>query len=315
MNRFAAAFFTMFFAAAAFQSAGIDVPDTVRQGETIRIDAAPNAASARMAGRTVPLFNEAGRAAGLMPVEVNQTPGIQDLEILDAGGRVLQKKSVTVQHVPFPVQNIIISASKKQVKPSPGEMETVAALRQSVTPDKLWVEPFARPVDDCQNSPFGVRRLHNGVATGNYHRGLDQRSRRGTPIRAITDGMVRIVRMFNIHGGLVGIDHGQGLTSFYLHMSRLAAKEGARVRRGDVIGYVGSTGFATGPHLHWQLTVNGVPVNPHQWVKGIEPCVERPPAKKPAGKKPTARKPRRQRKIDRNLRARHGIKTVSVSHQ
>jgi murein DD-endopeptidase MepM/ murein hydrolase activator NlpD len=177
------------------------------------------------------------------------------------------------------------------VKPSPGEMETVAALRNSVTPEKLWVEPFTKPVDDCQNSPFGVRRLHNGVATGNYHRGLDQRSRRGAPIRAIADGIVRIVRMFNIHGGTVGIDHGQGVTSFYLHMSRFAANEGEHVRRGDVIGYAGSTGFATGPHLHWQLTVHGVPVNPHQWVKGIEPCAERPAAKKATAKK---RKPRRR---------------------
>jgi murein DD-endopeptidase MepM/ murein hydrolase activator NlpD len=125
------------------------------------------------------------------------------------------------------------------------------------------------------NSPFGVRRLHNSEPTGNYHRGLDQRSKRGTPVRAITGGVVRIVRMFNLHGGTVGIDHGEGVTSFYLHLSRFHVKEGARVRGGDVVGYAGSTGFATGPHLHWQLTVNGVPVNPHQWVEGIAPCPEK----------------------------------------
>jgi murein DD-endopeptidase MepM/ murein hydrolase activator NlpD len=76
-------------------------------------------------------------------------------------------------------------------------------------------------------------------------------------------------------------------------MSRFEAKEGERVRRGEVIGYVGSTGFATGPHLHWQLTVNGVPVNPHQWVQGIEPCAAPPAAKKSVAKKP--RKPHRSR--------------------
>jgi murein DD-endopeptidase MepM/ murein hydrolase activator NlpD len=249
-----------------------ELPDSVRQGDTIRISAAQNAVSARMGVRTVPLFDEDGKATGLMPIEVNQTPGPYDLEILDAAGRVIQKKSITVEHVEFLTQNIVISPSKKQIKPSPGEMETVAALRNTVTPERFWTEPFMPPTKDCMNSPFGVRRLHNGVATGNYHRGLDQRSRRSTPVRAITGGNVRIARMFNLHGGTVGIDHGQGVTSSYLHLSRFTVKEGARVRRGDVIGYVGSTGFATGPHLHWQMTVNGVPVSPHQWVRGIEPC-------------------------------------------
>jgi murein DD-endopeptidase MepM/ murein hydrolase activator NlpD len=281
--------FTAMFAVAlriaAAQTTLTGVNDTVKQGDTIRISVSPNAASARMGGRTIALFKDEGKATGLMPVEVNHKPGPQTLEILDASGRVVVHKTITVEYVPFPEQNIVISRSKKELKPSPGEMETVAALRNAVTPERFWSEPFTKPTDDCQNSPFGVRRLHNGAPSGNYHRGLDQRSRRGTPIRAIADGMVRIVRMFNVHGGTVGIDHGQGLTSFYLHMSRFEAQEGAHVRRGDVIGYVGSTGFATGPHLHWQLTVNGVPVNPHQWVKGIEACVQDPPAKKSPPKK------------------------------
>jgi murein DD-endopeptidase MepM/ murein hydrolase activator NlpD len=101
--------------------------------------------------------------------------------------------------------------------------------------------------------------------------------------------------MWNVHGGTVGIDHGQGLASYYLHLSRFKAKEGERVRKGDIVGYVGATGFATGPHLHWQMTVNGVPVNPHEWVSGIEPCIEQPaPAKKPA-KPPKKRQLRRTR--------------------
>jgi murein DD-endopeptidase MepM/ murein hydrolase activator NlpD len=225
-----------------------------------------------MGNRTIRLFPSGGKAEGLLPVEVNQTPGLQNIEILDASGSVMQKRSVTIEHVPFPTQNIVISRSKKQLKPSPGEMKAIAALRDLVTPSRLWVEPFARPTDDCQNSPFGVRRLHNGEVTGNYHRGLDQRSRRGTPVRAISAGVVQIARMWNLHGGTVGIDHGQGMASFYLHLSQFNTTKGAHVRGGDVIGYVGATGFATGPHLHWQITINGVAVNPHQWVAGIEPC-------------------------------------------
>jgi|ERR1017187_9675817 murein DD-endopeptidase MepM/ murein hydrolase activator NlpD len=84
-------------------------------------------------------------------------------------------------------------------------------------------------------------------------------------------GIVKIVREWNLHGRTVGIDRGQGLESIYLHMAKLAVAEGATVRKGDVIGYVGSTGRSTGPHLHWSLYANGVPVNPLDWVQ-VAPC-------------------------------------------
>ena len=118
-------------------------------------------------------------------------------------------------------------------------METVAALRKAVTDTRYWSEPFERPLPGCMTSPFGVRRLHNGKRTGGYHGGIDQRGSAGTPIRAIADGVVAIVRPYNIHGNVVGIDHGQGVASLYLHMSKFATKEGAKVSKGDVIGYVG----------------------------------------------------------------------------
>jgi murein DD-endopeptidase MepM/ murein hydrolase activator NlpD len=89
----------------------------------------------------------------------------------------------------------------------------------------------------------------------------------GAPIHAVAAGTVRIVQMFQLRGGTVAIDHGQGLETIYMHMSRFAAKEGQKVKAGDVIGYVGSTGRATGPHLHWSLYANGHPVSPNQWVK------------------------------------------------
>jgi murein DD-endopeptidase MepM/ murein hydrolase activator NlpD len=79
------------------------------------------------------------------------------------------------------------------------------------------------------------------------------------------------VQQFSLHGGTVAIDHGQGLESMYLHMSKFEAKEGQAVKKGDVIGYVGSTGRSTGPHLHWALYVYGEPVSPLQWVH-LKPC-------------------------------------------
>jgi murein DD-endopeptidase MepM/ murein hydrolase activator NlpD len=115
-------------------------------------------------------------------------------------------------------------------------------------------------------SPFGVKRLHNGKPTGEFHGGVDQRAAAGSPIRAAAAGEVKIAQPFTVLGGTVAIDHGQGLETMYLHMSKIAAQPGARVNKGDVIGYVGATGRANGPHLHWLIDVNGVPVNPRQWV-------------------------------------------------
>jgi murein DD-endopeptidase MepM/ murein hydrolase activator NlpD len=86
--------------------------------------------------------------------------------------------------------------------------------------------------------------------------------------------------MFQLHGGTVGVDHGQGLVSIYLHMSGFAVKEGQAVRQGDVIGYIGSTGRSTAPHLHWSLYANGVAVSPLQWVK-LKPCAVPAAKRKP----------------------------------
>jgi murein DD-endopeptidase MepM/ murein hydrolase activator NlpD len=265
----------LLFSAAAFAQDFAVKPAAVRQGDTIRVLAPVSAETARMAARTIRLFAQPeGARLGLMPVPVDQKPGVYPLEFLAQNGDVIHKQMVTVRDARFPTQNIIITEEKRELKPAPGEQETVAAFRNTVSEARSWAEPFVAPLPGCMNSPFGVARLHNRKPTGDYHAGLDQRSPAGKPLHAVAGGVVKIARMFNLRGGTVGIDHGQGMESIYLHMSRVAAVEGARVNKGDVIGYVGATGRATGPHLHWALYVNGVPVNPRQWVV-LQPCVAR----------------------------------------
>ena len=165
-----------------------------------------------------------------------------------------------------------MSKSTEGLQPLPGELEAIQALKDRVSPVKFWDDGFISPTPDCQNSPFGVLRLHNGVPTGDYHKGVDLRSPAGRPIRAINGGVVQIAQMFRLHGGTVGVDHGQGVGSVYIHMSRLNVTPGQRVKKGDVLGFVGSTGFATGPHLHWGMYVSGLPVNPNQWLPPVPRC-------------------------------------------
>lgn len=247
-------------------------PVTIHQGETLKLHGNRDAATARMNGITVPLFEEPdGGAVGLMPVAVEDEPGDYKLEFLNAAGALMHEEIVNVQDAHYPKQDITIAQSLSELRASTDESEKVHAFLTTVSPTRFWDEPLRLPVQGCMNSVFGAARLHNGKPTGDFHGGVDQRGLPGTPIRAVAAGTVKISRMFILRGGTVGIDHGQGLETIYMHMSRFAAKEGQQVKAGDVIGYVGSTGRATGPHLHWSLYANGHSVNPAQWVK-LHPC-------------------------------------------
>ena len=197
---------------------------------------------------------------------------------------MLASRPLTVRDAKFPKQNIVLSKSLAELKPAPGEMESVSEFRKTVTPERLWSEPFAAPVRGCRTSPFGVLRLHNGKPTGGYHQGVDQKASLDEPIHAIADGTVKLVRMFELHGGTVALDHGQGLLSMYLHQTKFAVAEGAAVHKGDVIGYAGSTGRSTAPHLHWSIYVHNVAVNPQQWVQ-MQSCTKAARKRKPAPSK------------------------------
>ncbi len=267
------------------------ITETVKQGELIHIETTASdklyATLVKSAGKTtVPLFADGkGGMEGLLPVAVTDPVGLFDVVIASDDNQPLHTATVRVINGKYPIRNISASASMKQLTPLPGEMEAMRALYSSVTPERKFRTPFQLPVSECRNSPFGVLRYHNGKPSGNFHRGLDLRSPMGTPIHAPAAGTVKVAQMFRLHGGTVGIDHGQGVSSHYLHMSKIAAVEGQEVKAGDVLGYAGSTGFATGPHLHWGLYVHAVPTNPERFVQGLKYCYVPPPAKKTTAKK------------------------------
>jgi len=207
-------------------------PTVVPQGGVIRLRS-ESAAMARMDGRKIRLFaQKEGGSLGLMPVPAGEKPGPHQIELLDQNENPVQALTVTVKDAHFRTQNIIIAKELSELKPSPGESETVAEFRNGVSDVRYWAEPMHAPVAGCLTSPFGVKRLHNGKATGDYHGGIDQRVPAGGPIRAIAGGTVKIVRQYNVHGGTVAIDHGQGFESIYLHMSKFAVAEARRFSKG-----------------------------------------------------------------------------------
>jgi murein DD-endopeptidase MepM/ murein hydrolase activator NlpD len=258
-------------------------PAQSRQGQVIFVRG--EAAAARMGERTIRLFpQKEGLPLGLMPVPTLQKPGVYPLEYLDAAGSVIHTAQLTVLDAHYAKQNVLLSKEVVELKPAPGEQDSTEAFRKNVSDVRYWSEPLQLPVPGCMTSPFGVQRYQNGQATGNFHAGWDQRGATGVPIHAITAGKIMLARQFNLRGNTVAIDHGQGLESIYMHMSKLAAVEGTVVNAGDVIGYVGATGRVTASHLHWTIYANGVPVNPSQWLK-LQSCYAAATTKKKTSKK------------------------------
>ena len=258
---------TMFGSAASAQQCTVK-PGAIPLGQTVRLRCDVSAATARLNSRIVRLFKqETGDWEGMMPVAVADAPGTYPIEFLAADGTTLASVNLTIRKTVFPSQNVTLAPQIEALHSTTEEMQTLTTFRDSVSDVKYWQDPLVPPLPGCVISPFGVKRLHNGKPTGEIHGGIDQRASDGTPIRAVASGVVKIVQPFNVLGGTVAIDHGQGLETMYLHMSKLNVELGAQVNKGDVIGYVGATGRANGPHLHWVIYVNGVPQNPQQWVK------------------------------------------------
>ena len=265
-----------FWWAACLLAAEVKIPSRVAQGEVLRIEAQGAGAgwTAEGLGRSVKLFpqGEGLAAVGLWPVAALDKAGPVRVIVKDESGRVAHEASVLVTDAHFRIRNLAPTKTMSSLKPSPGEIETAAKLVATVSEQRHWAEPLLAPTPACIISPFGVQTWYNGKPSGSYHRGIDLYSGAGTPVKATADGTVRIAQMWNMQGGMIGIDHGHGLISTYLHLSKLIANEGQFVHRGDVVGLVGSTGFSTGPHLHWGLAVNGVPVNGARWIRTMRPC-------------------------------------------
>ncbi len=131
------------------------------------------------------------------------------------------------------------------------QMIKEARAKVGIIKDALFISGFENPLDSVNiRAAFGVQRILNGKPS-NVHNGLDFSAEAGDSIRAIADGVVRIVgENFFYNGTFALLDHGQGLTSIYLHMSKLLVNNDQTVKKGEVIGLVGSTGRSTGPHLH-----------------------------------------------------------------
>jgi murein DD-endopeptidase MepM/ murein hydrolase activator NlpD len=179
------------------------------------------------------------------------------------------EKNLKVIDAGFGVQAIRLPKEKDNFNGSQGEVDAVDAAKAKLSPHQYWQGRFLPPSKARMSSPFGLRRRVNGVLLKDYfHSGLDFAGAAGSPVTAIQAGKVILAHKgWLLHGNTICIDHGQGVVSFYIHLSRIFVKEGDFVKTGQKIGAIGATGRASGPHLHFSIYVNQDATNPLNWFK------------------------------------------------
>jgi len=155
------------------------------------------------------------------------------------------------------------------------EDNTWLGLSSQVSQDKLWQGVFSLPVEpvfaECYASRFGSRRSYNGSEYRYFHTGLDYCGQIGDPIYAAAAGVVVFAGPLTVRGNATMIDHGWGIFTAYMHQSEILVNVGDRVEQGQLIGRVGNTGRVEGPHLHFEVLVGGVQVNPLEWLNQVFP--------------------------------------------
>jgi murein DD-endopeptidase MepM/ murein hydrolase activator NlpD len=249
------------------------IPSVVRQGDVFRIRLTADGGgvpSGDFQGKEIPFFPEAhGKGYGaLVGVDLESPAGIYPLGVtLDEGGRgssrVFQIEVVTaffgVQRITLPPE--MVDLDPQSLKRAQEEAKRIRALWATRSENRWWDGDFLVPTEGTISSVFGVSRILNDQRRAR-HNGIDVRAPRGEEVLCPNDGRVVMVDEFFFGGKTAVIDHGQGLYSFFMHLDRVAVRMNQGVRKGDVLGTVGATGRATGPHLHWGVCLNGARVDP-----------------------------------------------------
>jgi murein DD-endopeptidase MepM/ murein hydrolase activator NlpD len=216
---------------------------------------------------------EGGSLRALIGLPYNFVPGRYAVLIAEKARERKKRKKyqlLTVNKKVFPVSYITLTAEKRKLIASPlnkRERDLISTALKIEKKKQNWEGKFILPVEGKIVGKYGVKRIAGKDFLWS-HKGVDLKVPEGTPVQAANSGEVILAEeRFYLHGKTLTIDHGQGITTIYLHLKSIDVKKGDKVTKGQIIGKVGETGLATGPHLHWGLYVHGVPVDPLPWVK------------------------------------------------
>ena len=257
---------------------GLDGQYSGKQGQVLVVKVKGEEEATEVKGsflsRTIPFFREfrPGEPAGyigLLGIDMQDDPGTYELAVEVKQGEqtkqlsfnvLVAKEKFAVEHLKLPKEKVDLD--EKSVARWKSEQQLVQQALAENSRMKLWHSNFMEPVNGKRTGIFGSVRIMNGQAR-NPHNGEDIGAPLGTDVVATNDGVVRITVDHIFSGRGIYVDHGLGFYSMYFHLSEILVKDGDLVRAGQLIGKVGATGRATGPHLHWGVKLNGARVNPY----------------------------------------------------
>ncbi len=253
-------------------------PARIEQGRTVVFHLS-TATPARLTGtflnRTLLILSDASRTAHIALVGVDSLtpPGMYPLRFLatdDSGVQGVIEQSAYLYDGGYPNESITLPPTQQDLL-NPAitepEAERVAQIVSVMTAERYFGGLMGLPCSAPVTSQFGTRRSYNGGALERVHAGTDFAAMPGAAIYAAAPGRVVLADALTVRGNATIIDHGNGVFTGYWHQDTITVKVGDFVQAGQIIGTVGQTGRVTGPHLHWELFVNGVQVDPLQWTK------------------------------------------------
>lgn len=267
----------------AFVRASID-PLPLKQGSTEVIRVLANEGvtlSGMLVDKPLQFFASNGDQVALQGVHALQDPGVYPLLMeatLSDGSKQSFEQMVLVTSGDYLSEDIPLNdPSTLDPAVTEPELQNITAVTAPATPTRFWDDVFTSPAVymDCFTSRYGTRRLYRVINSDfeipGFHTGLDFCGGEGLQILAPAPGKVVFAAPLTVRGNATIIDHGWGVYSGFWHQSQIAVNVGDMVETGQVIGFVGGTGRVTGAHLHWEVWVNGVQVNPLDWLNQAYP--------------------------------------------
>ncbi|MCY3567145.1 MAG: peptidoglycan DD-metalloendopeptidase family protein [Chloroflexi bacterium] len=256
------------------------LPSPVSQGETVLVVVeAPGAVSASLwwQGQSLSLLQREDRFVGFFGIDANAQVGPRALGIGVWGpdGEQLLWQETVIEVVAFDwtVDDIRIDGPNAALlDPSVRRADEDARHPHQIGQSRQlhWLGVFDPPSDGQITALYGEQRSFNGGPITEYHTGIDFGGETGSAIRAANSGIVSWAGRTRRRGNGIIVDHGAGVFSGYYHLSEVLRTPGTVVEQGTLIGRMGATGLATGPHLHWEVVVRGVTVNPLPWLRLLE---------------------------------------------
>ncbi len=238
-------------------------PKEVIPGDVFLLKVEAGSAEAEFLGSKINLYPvEENHLLAMVPVDIDTAPAKYNINI--TSGKDRHKAEIVVRRHKF--KTIKLTLPEEKVTLSPEDQDR--ATREAEMLNKIWPENtapvwngrFTSPTNSVVSTAFGVKRIMNEKKTS-VHKGTDFRGETGAPVKAINSGTVILTEDLFFGGNTLIVDHGMGLYSVYMHLSKFSASKGEKVLKSQVIGSVGSTGRASGPHLHMSVRLNGFSIN------------------------------------------------------